>query len=193
MNMLLQGGTLKPNARYLEIMQRVFGLLTEEIGIANDMPELPARFYRQEEAAEIVGNKNVMAALGSRCDDGITTVHQLILTPVALGCLASQLAHELIHLRQFLHGEVHIKDGETYFNGKMIPEPIIQFCQQLGDPATLPFEREPYARMFQLAQKVIARLSVEDVAYMNKFPCQCVSAGKQTRQCRNKSKSQNRD
>ncbi len=180
MKMLMQDGSLKPKTRYLEIMQRVFNLLTEEIGIDKYDVELPAEFYRQEEVGEITGASAAKAAVASNGKGE----YKLVLSAGPLGCLATSLAHELVHMRQYLSGELKdTEDGDTYWQGKKMSRGAIMMAQIFGGEKSIPYEKEPYARMFKLAQTVLKQLSSEDIEYMNRFPCPCLAAGKSVSQC----------
>ena len=164
MKLVMKKGSLWPRPRYFKIMQRIFDLLTEELGIDKDDVELSTRFYWQTEIDVLVG-KGVTAAVLSNGKGK----YKLALTPVTLRQLAVHLAHELVHMRQYLRGELKEKKGKTFFQGKIISSAAVRLSMSMGKPDLIPYEREPYARMRKLAKTVIRRLSAQDIAYMNKW------------------------
>ena len=179
MNLIMQDGTIRPNAHYTEIFKKAFHLVAKEIGIDQDDYTINAKFFRRGELQgdaciedEVEFNKEKQIIIEPKhCT--------MSMSAMPLSCLIAATSHELWHVRQKLRGEFVVKivpdfqNPQVFFKDEHMPEEAVLYCQTHGLNDSIPFEYEPYAKMYIIANAVIKQLPPEDVEHMKKHTCIC--------------------
>lgn len=174
-------GNVFPKEMYTDILQKSFKIICDELGIAHYDSTIHLTLHKYGEAPT-----NGSGGVASWQPD-ICHFHMFMIA-MPIGCMLKILSHEMVHVKQRLTGELKIdcEKMEIFFQGEQLNPERISMLQQLtaGTPfagmvnGILPYEKEAYERMKEIAQKTIKKLPSHMQEYIQKgFGCACVEAG----------------
>lgn len=79
--------------------------------------------------------------------------------------LVETLAHEFVHVKQYLNGDLHFKKDKEYWKGKLIPEHHVDYLTAIHLPdqqyENLPWEKEAIKK----AKKIVVKMNEYIVKY----------------------------
>lgn len=161
------GSEAVPKERLLDVIRKSFDLLVDHLGIPDSERPVRMRFWHSTSPHGV--GQNAQGA--TRCHDGEIQVYLKALDP---NVVILTLAHEMVHVRQLLSGDLVVYSGDEdlphllWKGHRYGAEEIIKMREDfiLNDPS----EAEAYSRMGELYEYMMMALPPEDAKFVGDQP-----------------------